>query len=197
MASDSMYEPGPGEASAGQSDCHTAGDDHALREPRSGSFILFQNLLVVSELGLDGRLDIGNSFQSEVLRSIARGDRLELWVDTDLIGFGLVAGVPLAGAAIILGLVSGSCTDVAHAAVGGQNLEARTNHVRSREVRCRPSSTSSKLQKIRQLKADIRAKPVVATQEAQAPLGEIPAEIEKRIRGELLNTRAHYKRGAP
>ncbi|KAK3743386.1 hypothetical protein QZH41_002129 [Actinostola sp. cb2023] len=124
-------------------------------------------------------------------------------------GFGIVAGAPLAGVAALLGIVSGSCAAIA------RRFERKiSKHERTTELaKCKLSTILdlvskalnddrfsqeefslivTELDKFRQLKAEIRANvspklaALAATQEVQPNLGETPAEIEKRVRREIL-----------
>ncbi|KAK3718945.1 hypothetical protein QZH41_005926 [Actinostola sp. cb2023] len=112
---------------------------------------------------------------------------------------GIIVGVPLASLAAFLGIVSGGC------AIVGQRFESKiSKHERTVKLANSKLSTIvdlvskalndgrvsqeefslivAELEQFRQQKADIRARSVVATQEAQPKFDETPAEIEKRIR---------------
>ncbi|KAK3743578.1 hypothetical protein QZH41_001392 [Actinostola sp. cb2023] len=120
-----------------------------------------------------------------------------------LSGFGIVVGAPMAGVAALLGIVSGGCAAV------DRGFESKIDkHTRTAELAKSKLSTIvdlvskaindgrvsqeefslivAELDKFRQQKAAIRAKFGAATQGAQPKLGETPAEIETRIRGEIL-----------
>ena len=119
-----------------------------------------------------------------------------------LTGFGIVVGAPMAGVAVLLGTASAGCGVIARRFEGKISKHEQTIATAKAKLSTIVSLISkalddgkvsheefslinAELEKFRQMKAAIRTKQG-APQEAQPKLSETPAEIEKRVREEML-----------